>query len=326
MSISRLVSITFKIMPLWLRKIVYKFKYPYIGISPSVEIDRCGIFEYKIDCKISKDTNIVIHPKGHLIFSENVYIGRNVEIGSDDITIGFDSSIQDRCVLLGSITIGANCILAPNVFISSGGHHFDINPYLLIREQDKIGIKTVPHKPVFIEDDCWIGINSVVMPGVTIGKGSVIGAGSIVTKNIPPYSICVGSPSKIIKKRLEFYPPTELFALEDTSLPYFYSGFRYNYKNNKRRIFVSENEFSFSLNLDKAESIKLFFYNHNEVEATLVCAEKTYILPVGKSEVSIDASGVVDKHNMLVINILDRSFLQTSLEVISVKVKKELEV
>lgn len=53
--------------------------------------------------------------------------------------------------------------------------------------------------PVFIEDDCWIGGNVIILPGVRIGQGSTIGAGSIVTKDIPPFSVAVGSPCRVKK-------------------------------------------------------------------------------------------------------------------------------
>ncbi|RYE17040.1 MAG: acyltransferase, partial [Sphingobacteriales bacterium] len=58
-------------------------------------------------------------------------------------------------------------------------------------------------KFIIIEDDCWIGTNSVVLAGVTVGRGSVIAAGSVVTKDVPPYSVVAGVPAKIIKKRKE---------------------------------------------------------------------------------------------------------------------------
>lgn len=54
--------------------------------------------------------------------------------------------------------------------------------------------------PIRIEDDCWIGANVTILPGVTIGKGCTIGAGSVVSKSIPPYSVAVGVPAKVIKK------------------------------------------------------------------------------------------------------------------------------
>ena len=57
----------------------------------------------------------------------------------------------------------------------------------------------VSSKPIVIEDDCWLGGGVIVLAGVTIGKGSVIGAGSIVTKDIPPYSVAVGNPCKVMR-------------------------------------------------------------------------------------------------------------------------------
>jgi acetyltransferase-like isoleucine patch superfamily enzyme len=53
--------------------------------------------------------------------------------------------------------------------------------------------------PIFIEDDCWIGANVVILPGVRIGKGTTIGAGSIVTKDIPPFSVAIGAPCRVRK-------------------------------------------------------------------------------------------------------------------------------
>ena len=56
-------------------------------------------------------------------------------------------------------------------------------------------------KPITIEDNCWLASNVVVCGGVTIGEGCVIGAGSVVTKDIPPYSLAVGNPCRVIRKR-----------------------------------------------------------------------------------------------------------------------------
>ena len=55
-------------------------------------------------------------------------------------------------------------------------------------------------KPITIGDDCWIGGNTTIMPGVTIGKGCTIGAGSVVTRDIPEFSVAIGSPAKVVKK------------------------------------------------------------------------------------------------------------------------------
>jgi acetyltransferase-like isoleucine patch superfamily enzyme len=69
--------------------------------------------------------------------------------------------------------------------------------------------------PIFIEDDCWIGANVIVLPGVRIGKGSTVGAGSIVTKSIPPYSVAMGAPCRV-KKTIQSVEEEE----QDPNNPY----------------------------------------------------------------------------------------------------------
>jgi acetyltransferase-like isoleucine patch superfamily enzyme len=85
-------------------------------------------------------------------------------------------------------------MMSPRVSIYSENHLFD-DPELSIKEQ---GVK---REFVKIEDDCWIAANTVILAGVTIGRGSVIAAGSVVTKDVPPYSIVGGVPAKVIKSR-----------------------------------------------------------------------------------------------------------------------------
>ncbi len=65
----------------------------------------------------------------------------------------------------------------------------------MILQGEKKGINPI------IEDDVWIGRNAIIMPGVRIGKGSIVGAGAVVTKNVEPYSIVGGVPAKLIRKR-----------------------------------------------------------------------------------------------------------------------------
>lgn len=89
----------------------------------------------------------------------------------------------------GYITIGNNVVISPNVKIYAIAHDYSV-------------LSLVDYAaPVVVENDVWICANSIILPGVTIGRGSVIGAGSIVNKDIPPFSIAVGSPAKPIKKR-----------------------------------------------------------------------------------------------------------------------------
>jgi len=94
----------------------------------------------------------------------------------------------------GYIEIGNNVMISPRVSIYSENHNFDRTDIPMIEQG-------VTRSFVKIEDDCWIAANSVILAGVTIGRGSVVAAGSIVTKDVPPFSIVAGNPAQIIKSR-----------------------------------------------------------------------------------------------------------------------------
>lgn len=117
--------------------------------------------------------------------------GGNIIIGNN---VAFNIGVNLNSACGGTIDIGADCLIGPGVLMRTADHVFS-DPNNLIRKQG--------HDPknIIIEDDCWLGANVVVLGGVRIGKGSVIGAGSIVTKNIPSMSIAVGVPAKVIKSR-----------------------------------------------------------------------------------------------------------------------------
>lgn len=130
-------------------------------------------------------------------------VGNNFQLGGacrisgpENIEIGNNVSIENNCSLYGQggIKIGNNVMIASYIHIISQDHNFS--------ELDKpVRDQGINCKNIYIEDDVWIGINSVILKGVTIGRGSVVGAGSIVTKDIPPYSIAVGNPARVIKSR-----------------------------------------------------------------------------------------------------------------------------
>lgn len=118
------------------------------------------------------------------------------------IVIGEGVQVNDYVHIAGvrSLTIGNRVLIASKVFISDHGH----GCYKTGNEGDSPLVppsaRQISCAPVVIEDDVWIGEFVSVLPGVTIGKGSVIGTMSTVTRNIPPFCIAVGSPARVIKK------------------------------------------------------------------------------------------------------------------------------
>jgi len=94
----------------------------------------------------------------------------------------------------GGLEIGNNCLIAAHVVFVPENHRFDQSD-LLIREQGVI------QKGICIEDDVWVATRVVVLDGVTIGRGAVIGAGSVVTKDIPAYAVAYGTPARVVGQR-----------------------------------------------------------------------------------------------------------------------------
>ena len=145
---------------------------------------------------------LISHPE-KISLGRNVSISKNIrmELYKDDtgnfpkIIIGDGCDIVYNVTILAAanVTIGKNVLIASNVLITSESH--GINPELPEKYIDQELIAT----SITINDNVWIGEKSIILPGVTIGKGSVVGAGSVVTKNVPAYSIAVGNPAKVIK-------------------------------------------------------------------------------------------------------------------------------
>jgi maltose O-acetyltransferase len=113
------------------------------------------------------------------------------------VALGDRSGIGIDCRLYGPVTIGSDVMMGPEVVIYASSHDFS--------EVDRPMIQQgfVEDRPVTIEDNVWIGTRAVILPGVTIGQGSVIGACAVVTRDIPPFSVVVGNPGRVVKSRLE---------------------------------------------------------------------------------------------------------------------------
>lgn len=136
--------------------------------------------------------------RGKVNVGNNVFIHENVLIRSYmfSISIGNNTTINRNTNILSQVTIGSNVSIAPNVVIIGANHMFT-NPDKTIKSQG------CTSKGIIIEDDVWIATNSSILDGVTVGKGSVIAAGAVVNKDVPPYSVVAGVPAKVIKQRNE---------------------------------------------------------------------------------------------------------------------------
>jgi hypothetical protein len=114
--------------------------------------------------------------------------GTNVEVGQGAF-INWNCTIVDTC----RVSIGARTLFGPNVSLYSGFHLLDP-----VVRNGTAGAEA--GKEIIIEEDVWIGGNVVVLPGVRIGRGSVIGAGSVVTKSVPPLWVAVGNPARLLRE------------------------------------------------------------------------------------------------------------------------------
>ncbi len=154
----------------------------------------CNQQNNKSKIKIASNTNIA----GMLLVFE---YGGEIEIG-EYCYVGEFSRIYS----------GDRIVIGNNVLISHGVNIFDNNSHEVNPIEREIGYKgmlkngmsflkgRIDTSPVIIHDNVWIGMNSIVLKGVTIGKGAIISAGSVVTKNVPPFTIVAGNPAKVVKE------------------------------------------------------------------------------------------------------------------------------
>ena len=134
----------------------------------------------KLFKKCGRDVNVEDH----------CYIGRGKNIEIDDY-----SGIGPKCEIHGPVKIGKYVLMGSEVLINIKNHnHQNIKKPMFFQ-----GLEA--DKKVIIEDNVWIGTRAIILPGVKIGKGSIIGAGSVVSRDIPSYSLAVGAPARVVKKR-----------------------------------------------------------------------------------------------------------------------------
>ncbi|MEI9804958.1 MAG: acyltransferase [Pseudolabrys sp.] len=205
--------------------------FPGLNLDPGATHSIAGKLSYGRGVNFGEGCNLIVPTGAVLQVGDDCYIGRHVELGPlGTIEIGSRTSIQDRSVLLGDIVLGRYCVVAYNAYISSGNHSFRHAPHFLIRDQDREvsanrDSSSDYSRPIIVGEDCWLGVNTVIMPGITIGRGCVVGANAVVTHDLPPYSIAAGSPARVINQRLKFAPPVSLNWQDPLHIPYFYCGF-----------------------------------------------------------------------------------------------------
>lgn len=175
----------------------------------------------KEKCRFNKETELIVTNKSTLTIERNVSIGRNTRIyASNNFTLSDNVDIQSYCSffsrekgMFGKLSIGEKSNIGDyTIFDVSNdikiGHEVAIGPNCTIYTHDHLyKDKNLPawkggiiSEPVIIEDGAWVGSGVTILPGVTVGRRSVIAAGSVVTKDVRPETIVGGIPAKIIKK------------------------------------------------------------------------------------------------------------------------------
>ena len=175
------------------------------------------IFEQFTNDRISQSqylVNLLMHFKttNEIIVKRKLgYVGKNFDVrphvflaGTRNIFIGDNVTIRHECSINaysgqeeqgeGKIYIDDDVLIAQYVLITANVHNFD-DPNIPIKDQP------ITAKTIRIKRGAWIGANAIILPGVTIGENSIVGAGAVVTKDVPPMAIVGGVPAKIIKYR-----------------------------------------------------------------------------------------------------------------------------
>lgn len=154
--------------------------------------------------------NVQLERERRIQLGDRVTLHANCQLlaGRGSIKIGADSHLAGGCVLagLGGIEIGEGCAISSGVAIYSVTNQFNLKPDAPILSNP------VRYERVLIGDDVWIGAGAVILPGVRVGHHAVIGAGSVVTRDIPDWQVVAGTPAKPLRDRRRPKPQTNLGA------------------------------------------------------------------------------------------------------------------
>ena len=156
---------------------------------------------------------IIALSKRGIVFGERCTVGRFAYIAptnpllgepGEGLKVGDHSNIGPYSYIgcSGFIEIGSNVMMGPRVNLMSENHEF-------ARTDIPMKSQGVKREFIKIEDDVWIGVNSTILASVTVGRGAIIAAGSVVTKDVPPMTIVAGVPSRVIRERSSSEKPSD---------------------------------------------------------------------------------------------------------------------
>jgi acetyltransferase-like isoleucine patch superfamily enzyme len=179
--------------------------------GPRVRFAEPGVrITFRKHCTIGAGSVVEAHARIRCLSRDGVVIGSRATIGKyailecsgqlaqlgKGISIGDNSSVGDYSFIgaAGGVTIGSRVLMGQRVAIHSQNHNFQ-DPTVPIQQQGTTQLG------VIVEDDCWIGSGVVILDGVTVGHGSILSAGSVVTKDVPPGSVVGGVPARVLRSR-----------------------------------------------------------------------------------------------------------------------------
>lgn len=194
----------YEILKLIMRGI--KFGNFLVGKGTALDIDKTAIIDtgktgilftnvkwsdkdpFKTLFVLKENAKVIVEGEFKIYSNSKIYVNENavLQLGSGYINYGLNLECYKKVV------IGNNVLIGPNVTIRDSDNHS-------IFQLDEENIK---EQPIIIEDNVWIGMNAVILKGVRIGKGSVVAAGAVVTKDVPEHSLVAGVPAKILKNNV----------------------------------------------------------------------------------------------------------------------------